>query len=184
MQILHSTLRTTVLLAGLVASALAAETPNKFAPLAYTPLCNYGQALVDMEVARHPELKILTVHVTPPGVAAVDDRERRLLFSNIGRIGKVDNDADGEVFRGGIEVVEVLKGPAPPSTNFSITAAPKYEVLNILKDQSGKSIGLIVMVFPYHENFDLEKYHAIAKAVVSELNSRVPAKDDLFKPAS
>ena len=137
-----------------------------------------------MEVARHPELKILTVHVTPPGVAAAVDRERRLLFSNIGRIGKVDNDADGEVFRGGIEVVEVLKDPAPPSTNFSITAAPKYEVLDILKDQSGKSIGLIVMVFPYHENFDLEKYHAIAKAVVSELNSRVPAKDDLFKPAS
>jgi len=173
------------ILAGFVVSfSFAAETPGQFAPLAYTPMGNYGQALVDMEMARHPELKILTVHVTPPGVAASVDQERRLMFSNIGRIGKVDNAADGDAFRGGVEVVEVAREPAPPSTNFSITAPPKYEVLGILRDKSGRNIGLIVMVFPYHENFDLEKYHAIAKAVVQELNSRVPSKDDLFKPAS
>lgn len=171
-------------LAGFGVAIQSAETASKYAPLTYTPLCNYGQALVDMEMAKHPELKILTVHVTPPGIAPEIDKERRLMFSNIGRIGKIDNDLDSEIFKGGKEVVEVLKSPTPASTNFSITATPKYEVWNILKDKSGKNIGLIVMVFPYHENFDLEQYHAVAKAVVEELNSRTTTKDDLFKPAS
>ncbi|MDD3179632.1 MAG: hypothetical protein PHQ04_04695 [Opitutaceae bacterium] len=162
----------------------SAESSNKYAPLAYTPLGNYGQALVDMEMAKHPELKILTIHVTPPGIPADVDNERRLMFSNIGRIGKLDSIEDSKIFKGGKEVVEAFKNPAPPSTNFSITATPKYEVWNILKDQFGKDVGLIVMVFPYHENFDLEKYHEVAKTVVEELNSRMTTKDDLFKPAS
>ena len=180
----RSTQLAAVIFAGFATVVFGAGAPNNFAPLNYTPMGTYGQALVDMEVALHPELKILTVHVTLPGVDASVDSERRLMFSNIGRIGKVDNETDGEVFRGGIEVVEVLKDPAPPSTNFSITATPKYEVLDVLRDRAGNKIGLIVMVFPYHENFDLEKYHAVAKAVVRELNSRVSTKDDLFKPAS
>jgi len=164
---------------------LAVETPNPFAPLAYRPLGNCGQALVDMEMARHPELKILTIHLTPTGVAPESDRERCLMFSNIGRIGKVDNDEDGAVFRAGKESVEVQKDPAPASTNFSITATPKYEVLEILRDKFGQKIGLIVMVFPFHEDFDLEKYHAVAKAVAEELHARMTDnKDDLFKPAS
>ncbi|MEO6874894.1 MAG: hypothetical protein ABI222_08735 [Opitutaceae bacterium] len=184
MKLLYLTSFAAMILVGCTVSSGRAETANPFAPLTYTPQGNYGQALVDMEMARHPELKILTVHVTPPGVAATADAERRLLFSNIGRIGKVDNAADGEVFRGGVEVIEVLKEAAPPSTNFSITAAPKYEVVEILQDATGAKIGLIVMVFPYHENFDLGKYRTVAQAVARELNRRVTTKDGLFKPAS
>ena len=164
-------------------ASLSAQATNKYAPLAYTPMSTYGQALVDMEVAKHPELKILSVHVTPRHVSPAVDKERRLMFSNIGRIGKVDNDEDGAVFRGGKEVVNIEKDPAPPSMNFSITATPKYEVMELLKDKTGKNVGLIVMVFPYHENFNLEAYHAIAKAVAAEVNSRVGSKDGLFKPA-
>jgi hypothetical protein len=179
----HSALFIFALAAGSI-SSLHAEEASKFAPLAYTPMGMYGQALVDMETSKHPELKILTVHVTPPGIAPEVDKERRLMFSNIGRIGKVDNDEDGATFRAGKEVVEVQKNPAPPSTNFSITATPKYEVLTPLNDKSGKKVGLIVMVFPYHDNFDLEKYHAIAKEVAADLSSRTISKDALFKPAS
>jgi hypothetical protein len=165
-------------------TAHSEEPSNKYAPLAYAPMSTYGQALVDMEVAKHPELTILSIHVTPSGIAADVDKERRLMFSNIGRIGKVDDAVGADVFRGAKEVIDIKKNPAPPSSNFSITAPPKYEVATQLKDTSGKTIGLIVMVFPYHENFDLETYHQIANQVAADLNTRVTTKDDLFKPAS
>jgi hypothetical protein len=167
----------------MAASGHAAPSPGAYPPLPYQPMGTDGQALVDMEVLKHPELKILTVHVTPPGVAPDVDKERRLMFSNIGRVGKIDNDGDAEVFRAGKELVEVLTEESPPSTNFSITASPKYEVLVPLNDASGKKIGLIVMIFPYHQNFDLESYHQIARDVTAELSSRVKSKDDLFRPA-
>lgn len=168
----------------LCAAALhAADAAGKYAPLTYTPLGFYGQALADIEVAKHPELKILTIHVTPRGVPADKNGDRRLMFGNLGRIGKVDNAGDDEAYTNGKEVVEVEKDPAPPSMNFSITATPKYEVLTPLLDKAGNKIGLIVMVFPYHENFDLEIYHKVAQTVASELNGKVGNKDDLLKPA-
>lgn len=165
------------------AAATAHAVDAKYAPLSYQPICSQGQALVDMEVARHPELKILTLHVTPHGVPADTDNERRLFFSNIGRVSKVDAGVDAEVYRSDKELVEIEKDPAPPSTNFSITASPKYEVLEILRDKNGTRIGLIVMVFPYHDNFDLEQYHKVALQVARELNERIASKDGLFDPA-
>ena len=164
-----------------VSTVFAAE--NKYAPLAYQPLCSFGQALVDVEVARHPELKILTVHVTPRGVPVDTDKERRLFFSNIGRVGKMDAGPDAQVYQSNRELVEIEKDPAPASTNFSITATPKYEVLEILRDRAGNRIGLVVMVFPYHENFDLEQYHKIALQVAKALSERISSKDGLFDPA-
>jgi hypothetical protein len=168
-------------MSALMTTAVAAD--QKYAPLTYQPLCNLGQALVDMEVARHPELKILTVHVTPRGIPADTDSERRLFFSNIGRVSKVDAGVDAEVYRSNKELIEIEKDPAPPSTNFSITAAPKYEVLEILRDRNGNRLGLIVMVFPYHDNFDLEQYHKVALLVAKELGERISKKDELFDPA-
>jgi hypothetical protein len=183
MKRIHSTLFAAAVFIGFLPALHSAEPINKYAPLAYAPMSNRGQALVDMEMAKHPELKILTLHVTPRGMSPDVDKERRLMFSNIGRIGKVDNDEDAAIFRAGKEVVEAQKDPAPPSTNFSITATPKYEVLAPLMDKSGKKVGLIVMVFPYHEHFDLETYHRIAQEVAADLKNRVTSKDDLFKPA-
>jgi len=168
---------------GCTAALRAAPPSGKYAPLPYNPLGTYGQALVDVEVASHPELKILTVHVTPPGVSPDQNGNRRLMFSNIGRIGKIDNEEDDTIFTGGKEVTEVTDKPAPASTNFSITAAPKYEVISPLLDKSGKKIGLIVMVFPYHEHFDLEIYHQVAKTVEAKLNGKVDSKEDLLAPA-
>lgn len=138
---------------------------NKYAPLAYQPLCSFGRALVDVEVARHPELKILTVHVTPRGVS------------------KMDAGPDAQVYQSNRELVEIEKDPSPASTNFSITATPKDEVLEILRDRAGNRIGLVVMVFPYHENFDLKQYHKIALQVAQELSERISSKDGLFDPA-
>ncbi len=177
-RLFHSCLLSLVLTAAALRGA-----DSKYAPLAYQPLCPQGQALVDMEMARHPELKILTLHVTPRGVSVDADKERRLFFSNIGRVSKMDADVDAEVYRSDKELVEVVKDPTPPSTNFSITASPKYEVLTILRDDKGNRIGLIVMVFPYHENFDLEQYHKIALLITKELNERISSKDGMFDPA-
>jgi hypothetical protein len=184
MKPIYSSLLAVALIAGFAPALHSAESGNKYAPLTYTPMSTYGQALVDMEVAAHPELKILTLHVTPPGIAVDVDKERRLMFSNIGRIGKVDDPVGAKIFRSDTDDIVIKKEAPPPSTNFSITAAPKYEVGTQLKDASGKPIGLAVMVFPYHENFDLEVYHRIAQSVAADLSSRVKSKDDLFRPAS
>ena len=172
-----------VLLAAGIRTLRAADAANPYAPLAYKPLCNLGQALADVEVAKHKELKILTLHVTPLGSPVEGDGNRHLFFGNIGRIGKVDDADDDKAFRTGQEVVEVQDKPAPPSLNFSITATPKYEVLGILKTKDGTNIGLCVMVFPYHKDFDLETYHKIAQTVCDELSSRIDSKDSLFAPA-
>src|SRR5258706_14609638 len=129
---------------GLAPVLHSAEPSNKYAPLTYMPMSTYGQALVDMEVAKHPEIKILTIHVTPSGVPAETDKERRMMFSNIGRIGKVDDPVGAEIFRSNKDDVVIKKDPAPPSMNFSITATPKSEVGTQLKNASGTTIGLIV----------------------------------------
>jgi hypothetical protein len=67
--------------------------------------------------------------------------------------------------------------------NFSITATPKYEVLGMLRTKSGEKIGLVVMVFPWHKDFDLEIYHRIAQTICREFSARITSKDDLFAPA-
>jgi hypothetical protein len=43
----------------------------------------YAQELVNQTLARHPDLLVLAMHVTPPGAS-----ENVIIASNIGRIGK------------------------------------------------------------------------------------------------
>ena len=60
-----------LLAASLLVTVRAADSAGAYPPLKYKPLCSHGQALVDMEMARHPELKLITVHITPLGVPAM-----------------------------------------------------------------------------------------------------------------
>ncbi len=178
---------TTVIAAMLLAgtSLLRAQAvPEKYAPLPYTPRGLYGQALVDMELAKHPELKILVLHVTPPGIPAESDKDRGIMFSDIGRIGKPDNDEDIGVFRSRKENIEAQLAPGPGVNPWSITSAPKFEVLAILYDRAGTAIGLAGIIFPYKQGDDTKKLTKIAHEIQEDLKSRIESKDKLFDPAS
>ena len=167
------------------ASALRSEDAStKYAPLAYAPAGNYGQALVDMEMAKHVELKLITLHVTPKGVAADSDKDRCIMFSTIGRIGKHDNQEDIDIFKAGQEKTEIATDPAPGVPSWSPTSTPKFEVMAPLQDSSGKSIGLAVIVFGYKKGEDTDKFIKIAHDIRDEIKDRTPSKDALFDPAS
>ncbi|MDE0856218.1 MAG: hypothetical protein OSA97_17525, partial [Nevskia sp.] len=75
-----------LLLLGAVALPATAETSGKI----------YAQQLVDKAVAKHPELLVLAMHVTPPGSA-----DNVIVASNIGRIGKKADDDDMSVVKSG-----------------------------------------------------------------------------------
>ena len=173
------------LAAGLTAAASGAgPSALHYAPLKYQPICSHGQALVDMEMAKHRELKLITLHATPPGVPADANEQRCILCSSIGRFGKPDAGPDADVFKKNQEFIELTK-TAPPGTNpGGPTAPPKYEVLTPLLDRSGASIGIAVIVFLYKEGDDLAKLHQIAMDIRDELRQRIASKDDLLRPAS
>jgi hypothetical protein len=181
-----------VLPLGLMISLRAAEvTPapvvsKYYPPLTWAPAGMHGQALVDREMAKHPEIKVLTFHVTPAGVPANDDTKRAIWFSSIGRIGKLDIGApiDIEVYRENKEITEEVKDAPPPPPYFYDTAPPKYEVLAPLLDKNGVSTGIVVYVFPYKPGQDVSGYYKIAKQSLSDLKASIASKDDLFRPAS
>ena len=186
MKLFASVICGAALVAGASSPLSAADASNPYAPLAYKPLCKLRPSARTTSRSSESTLrwsKSSTLHVTPPGVAVDVDTDRHLFFGNIGRIGKLDNADDGEAFRGGKEVIELQDKPSPPSPNFSITAAPKYEVLGMLRTKSGEKIGLTVMVFPYHVGTDVEVYHKIAQTICDELASRIDDKEQLFAAA-
>jgi hypothetical protein len=169
----------------LAAFALKADSPARpYAPLDYVPMGNRGQAIVDMEMARHPELKLITVHVTPQGVPAASDKDRCILCSSIGRIGKHDNDEDIGIYRDGTEKTEMATEFVKGVAAWSVTQAPKYEFITPLLDQSGEKVGLLVIVFGYKAGDETAKYDRIAHEIRDDFKQAVAAKDDLLAPAT
>jgi hypothetical protein len=169
---------------GMLAATLAPlRAADPYAPLKYKPICTHGQALVDMEMARHPELKLITVHITPRGIPTDSAKDRCILCSSIGRFGKPDAGPDGDVVTTGKEQVEIDRH-APGANPFAPTAPPKYEVLTPLLARSGKIIGLLVVVFPWKEGVDTDKLHQVAMQIRDDFKERTADKDDLLRPAS
>jgi hypothetical protein len=167
----------------LAGAGLRAQS-GSYAPLDYTPQGNVGQALVDMEMARHPELKLITIHVTPKGVSPDADKDRCILCSSIGRIGKHDNQEDIDVYRAGKETTELATRYAKNVSPWSVTQAPKYEVATPLLDNAGDKVGLLVIVFGYRKGDDTSKFDSIAHQIRDDIKERIASKDDLLAPAS
>jgi len=169
----------------LSAFALRAEdAPRTYAPLDYAPMGNKGQAIVDMEMARHPELKLITVHITPVGISPDSDKDRCILCSSIGRIGKHDNEEDIGIYKQGVEKTEAATETVKGVPMWSVTQAPKYEVLTPLLDKSGTKAGLLVVVFGYHPGEETAKYDRIAHEIRDDFQKASASKDDLLAPAS
>ena len=134
-------------------------------PLAAQPSpAPYAQKLVDQTLARHHELLILVMHVTPP-----NSPENIIIASNIGRFGKKADEDD-------LRVIDTGK------TNLEVNEkGDHFEVELVLQDQAGKTIGALGTVYAYKAGDDKAKLQRTAEQTRDELRKQIPSKESLFE---
>jgi hypothetical protein len=125
----------------------------------------YAQKLLDETLAKHKEVVIMAMHVTPPGKT-----ENVIIASNIGRIGKKADEDDLRVIETGKPNLEVNK------------KGDHFEVELVLQDQSGKTIGAIGIVFNYEKGKEAE-FQKNAEQIRDEMKQKTPTLARLFEPA-
>ena len=125
----------------------------------------YAQKLLDETLAKHKEVVIMAMHVTPPGKT-----ENVIIASNIGRIGKKADEDDLRVIETGKPNLEVNK------------KGDHFEVELVLQDQSGKTIGAVGIVFNYEKGKKAE-FQKKAEQVRDEMKEKTPTLAKLFEPA-
>jgi len=133
---------------------------------AQTPVKNYAQELVDRTVARHPELVVLAMHVTPPKSA-----DNVIIASNIGRIGKKADEDDLSVVKSGKPRLSLNK------------AGDHFEALMPFLDANGRQIGALGEVFAYKAGDDKDALAKKAVVIRDELARRISHTKNLLEPA-
>jgi hypothetical protein len=144
-----------LLLACTLAGPLAAQIPLK----------TYGQELVDRTVAKHPDLLVVVMHVTPP-----KSEGNVIVASNIGRIGKPGDEDDLRVVNTGKPNLEVGHG------------GERYEVELVMRDVSGATIGALGLVWPYKAGQDKAAFERKAEAIRDALARRILNTANLMDP--
>jgi hypothetical protein len=137
-----------------VISATAQEKGNKI----------FAQKLVDDEIARHPDVIILALHVTPP-----NSSYNVIIASNIGRIGKKADEDDLRVIRTGKPNLEINK------------TGDHFEVELPLQDKAGRIIGAAGVVFNYKPGDDKAALQKKAEQVRDEMRRQTPTTAKLFE---
>jgi hypothetical protein len=125
---------------------------------------SYAQKLLDETLARHKEVVIMAMHVTPPGKT-----DNVIIASNIGRIGKKADEDDQRVIDTGKPNLEVNK------------KGDHYEVEMVLQDQSGKTIGAVGIVF-MNEKGKEQEFLKKATEIRDEMRDKTPTIAKLFEP--
>ena len=125
----------------------------------------YAQKLVDETLAKHKDVVVMAMHVTPPGKT-----ENIIIASNIGRIGKKADEDDMRVIETGKSNLEVNK------------KGDRFEVELVLQDQSGKTIGAVGIVFMYEKGKEAE-FQKKAEEIRDEMKQKTPTLTKLFEPA-
>jgi hypothetical protein len=123
----------------------------------------YAQKLVDETLAKHKDVIILAMHVTPPGRTT-----NVIIASNIGRIGKVADEDDLRVINTGKPNLEVN------------ATGNHFEVELVLEDAAGTNIGALGVVFDYKPAADKAAMQKKAEQVRAELRRQIPTRDKLF----
>lgn len=125
----------------------------------------YAQKLVDETLAKHKEVVVMAMHVTPPG-----QTDNVIIASNIGRIGKKADEDDMRVIQTGKPNLEVNK------------KGDRFEVELVLQDQSGKTIGAVGIVFLYEKDKEAE-FEKKAEQIRDGMKQQIPTIAKLFEPA-
>lgn len=142
--------------------ALAAGAAHAQPAEATTPNIR-AQALVEQALAHHPDLKIIALHVTPPGAA-----DNVIIASNIGRYGKKADADDLSVLTSGKPRAEVTK------TGYSVELP--------LHDAAGRTLGVVGETFAYRPGDDTAAIERKAAALRDELAPEIPDRAALFAP--
>ena len=138
-----------------------------FPVLAEPSTQTYAQALIDREVAAHPELLTLVMHVTPP-----KSSENIIIAANKKeRLGQKADPDDLEVINTGKPLKEVNE------------AGDRFEVQVRLQDASKRTVGGLEMAFPYKKGDDKAKLYKTAQMIQSELARRISHVANLLEPA-
>ena len=125
----------------------------------------YAQKVVNETLAKHQDVIVMAMHVTPPGQS-----ENVIVASNIGRIGKKADEDDMRVISTGQNNLEVNK------------AGNRFEDELPLLDRNGKIIGAVGIVFNYRAGDDKTKLARTAEGIRDELRDQIPSLEKLFAP--
>jgi hypothetical protein len=149
------------------AAALAVQVGHAEPP--YTNAADnkiVGQQLLNEVAARHPELLVIGFHAKLPGAA-----NSTVFASNLNRVGKKDDDDDVAAAR----EAKTICGPRLDNPN-------KYEVEMPLRDQAGKVIGALSLIYPFHPGGDEVALFARSTAVRDALARKIPSLAALLVP--
>jgi predicted membrane-bound mannosyltransferase len=142
-----------------------------------------AQKLVDEAMAKHPEVVVLSMHVTPP-----HKTENVIIASSVrpqspprssplhhktqpAWIGRRSDADDERAMSSGKSNLEVNK------------AGNHIEITVPLQDHSGNTIGAVGAVFNYKEGDDKGKDKKVAEQIRDEWRAQISNKDSLFEPA-
>jgi len=126
----------------------------------------YAQKLLEETLAKHKDVLIMAMHVTPPGKT-----DNVIIASNIGRIGKKADEDDMRVIETGKPNLEVNK------------KGDHFEVELAMQDQSGKTIGAVGIVFNYEKGKEAE-FQKNAEQIRDEMKQKTPTLGKLFEQAN
>jgi len=126
----------------------------------------YAQKLLDETLAKHKDVVIMAMHVTPPGKT-----DNVIIASNIGRIGKKADEDDMRVIETGKPNLEVNK------------KGDHFEVELVMQDQSGKTIGAVGIVFMNEKGKEAE-FQKNAEQIRDEMKQKTPTLAKLFEAAN
>jgi hypothetical protein len=131
---------------------------------AQTAYSIYGQQLLDATLAKHAELTVMALHVTPP-----KGKDNIIIASNIGRIGKKADADDMSVLETGKPRIERTR-----SGDLSVELP--------LLDAAGNTVGVLGATFSAKVATDKALALALANQVRDELRSQTGSLEQLFDP--
>ena len=148
-------------LAARTLNAVSLVDPYPLDPLATTK--THAQKLVDETLAKHPELIVAGMHVTPP-----KSRENIILASNFGRIGKKADDDDMNVIASGKPNAQVYGNRT------------RYAIELPLQDAAGNTVGALSLGWRYR-NEEASTFLSRAEKIRDELRKRIPSIEKLVE---
>ena len=135
---------------------------HPFSALATTK--THAQKLLDETMAKHPDLNVLAMHVTPPKAT-----DNIIIASSFGRIGKKADDDDAKV---------IATGQARAG---AYSNGKRYGVELPLLDTAGNTVGALSVGWPYRKGDDEKVFMAKAAKVRDELRQRIPSIEKLVE---
>lgn len=158
------------LLLGAVSLCAAESRPKNWTPPQYKI---YAQTLSEQIMAAHPELISVTFHGVPPGQK---DEYTMFAGSYVDRIGNPDDPDDIMVSKLGITIVDPRWHRHDP--------IKKFVMMMPLREQSGETIGLLVLAYHLDPSKTERDYFTAASDLRDALEKQIPNYPALFEPAN